>query len=418
MTATVFSADGSFVISGSDDGTVRLWSAADGSAVCTLGGQNYFIGAVAISPDGTLCASAGGSGTIQVRMTSNGSLVQTLIANTNYVSSLAFSPDSARLASGGGPLDPAIKIWQINNGALLNTIPATTNGVMALAWSPDGLTLAAGGDSVEQNITFWDTNGFLHGSLPGTVSGHTNGVTALAFSPNGNLLASGGRRPGNMVQVWTNNIGGIWTTGNLVQSFTSTSTSNNVQCVTFSPDGTLVAWGRDGQNVLKVGVIATGTNPTLGSGTNAVYSVVFSPDGSTLAATYQNTIQIWTNGASWALFDTITNEAIRASCLAYSPNGNLLLCGREDGTLSLSPNTRGAMGQPRLTFTSFTVGANGATTLKAAVQPLTHYVLQTSTDLNNWSFLANAISASNGLTIAGLSVSNAPVGFHRATTPP
>ena len=418
VTATVFSTDGSLVISGSDDGTIRLWSAADGSAVGMLGGQNYFVGAVAVSPDGTLCASAGGDETIQVRNTSNGSLVQTLAANTNYVSSLAFSPDSGRLASGGGPLDPTIKIWQISNGALLNTIPATTNGVMALAWSPDGLTLAAGGDSVEQNITFWSTNGVLQGTLPGTVSGHTNGVTALAFSSQGNLLASGGRRPGNMVQIWTNNVPGIWTSGSIVQTFVSSATNNNVECVAFSPDGAKVAYGSTAVNVLKVGLISNGSCVTNGSGTNPVFSVAFSPDGSTLAATYQNTVQIWTNGASWALFDTITNEAVRASCLAYSPNGNLLLCGREDGTVTLSPNTRGAMGQPRLNFTSFTVGANGATTLKAAVQPLTHYVLQTSTNLNDWSFLANAISTSNGLTIAGLSISNAPAGFHRATTPP
>ena len=286
VTATVFSTDGSLVISGSDDGTIRLWSAADGSAVRTLGGQNFFIGTVVFSPDGTLCASAGGDETVQVRKTSDGSFVQTLVANTNYVSSLAFSPDSTRLASGGGPLDPTIKLWRISDATLLNTIAATTNGVMALAWSPDGLTLAAGGDSVEQSITFWDTNGLLHGTLPGTLSGHTNGVTALAFSPRGNLLASGGRRPGNTVRVWTNSAPGIWITGVIVQSFISTSTSNDVECVTFSPDGTLVAWGRTAQNVLKIGVIANGTNPTLGSGTNPVFAVAFSPDGSTLAALF------------------------------------------------------------------------------------------------------------------------------------
>jgi WD40 repeat protein len=419
VTATVFSADGSLVISGSDDGTVRLWSAADGSAVGTLGGQNYFIGAVAISPDGTLCATAGGDETIQVRSTSDGALVQTLVANTNYVSSLAFSPDSGRLASGGGPLDPNIKIWQISNGALLNTIPATTNGVMALAWSPDGLTLAAGGDSVEQKITFWSTNGTLQGFLPGTASWHTNGVTALAFSPQGNLLASGGRRPGNMVRIWTNNTGGIWTTGIVVRTYLSTATNNNVECVTFSPDGSLVGYGRTAVSVLKIG-LPNGTDVTLGSGTNPVFSVAFSPDGSTFAATDQNTVNIWTNNgaATWALCETITNEAVRASCLAYSPNGNLLLCGREDGTLTLSPNTRGALGQPRLTFTPLKVGAGGVTTISASVQPLTHYVLQNSTNLKDWSFLTSAASTSNSLTIAGLSASNAPVRFYRATTPP
>jgi WD40 repeat protein len=417
VTATVFTPDGTRVISGSADNTVRIWSAADGSAVCALGGQNHFIGAVAVSPDGTLCAGAGGDQTIQVRKTSDGSLVQTLAANTNYVSSLAFSPDSARLASGGGPLDPTIKLWRISDGTLLNTIPATTNGVMALAWSPDGLTLAVGGDSLEQNITFWSTNGTLQGTLPGMLSGHTNGVTALAFSPQGNLLASGGRRPGNMVRIWTNNIPGIWTTGTVVRTYLSTATNNNVECVTFSPDGALVAYGRTAVNVLKIG-LPNGTDLTLGSGANPVFSVAFSPDGSTLAATDQNTVQLWTNGSSWGLCETITNEALRSSCLAYSPNGNLLLCGREDGTVTLSPNTRGALGRPPLTFTSFKVNARGATTISASVQPWTHYVLLSSTNLTDWSFLTSAVSGANALTIAGPSISNAPANFFLATTPP
>lgn len=419
VTATVFSTDGTRVISASDDGAVCIWSATNGSAVLTLGGQNFFIGAVAISADGMLCASAGGDETIQVRKTSDGSLVQSLAANTNYVSSLAFSPDSGRLASGGGPLDPTIKIWQISNGALLNTIPATTNGVMALAWSPDGSTLAAGGDSVEQKITFWSTNGILQGFLPGTASWHTNGVTALAFSPQGNLLASGGRRPGNMVRVWTNNLGGIWTTGVVVRTYLSTATNNNVECVTFSPDGTLVGYGRTAVNVLKIG-LPNGSDATLGAGTNPVFSVAFSPDGSTYAATDQNTVNLWTNNgpSSWALCETITNEVVRASRLAYSPNGNLLLCGREDGTLTLSPNTRGALGQPKLTFTSFKVDPNGSAKIGASVQPWTHYVLLSSTNVADWSFLTSVVSSSNALTIAGLSASNAPARFYRTTTPP
>jgi WD40 repeat protein len=419
VTATVFTPDGTRVVSSGDDGTVRIWSATTGSAVLTLGGQGDFIGVVAFSPDGALCASTGGDGTIQVRNTGDGSLVSTWPGNTNYVSSLAFSPDSARLASGGGPLDPAIKVWQISDGTLLQTIPATTNGVMALAWSPDGGTLAAGGDSVEQNITFWSTNGILQGTLPGSLSWHTNGVTALAFSPQGNLLASGGRRPGNMVRVWTNNAPGIWTSGTVARTYLSTATNNNVECVAFSPDGTLVGFGRTAVNVLKIG-LPNGSDLTLGSGTNPVFSVAFSPDGRACAATDQNSINIWTNNgpSTWVLCETITNEAVRASRLAYSPNGNLLLCGREDGTLTMSPNTRGALGQPKLTFTSFKVDATGTATMRAAAQPLTHYIIQASTNLQDWSFLSSAVSSSNALTISGLSTSNEPARFHRATTPP
>jgi WD40 repeat protein len=222
-----------------------------------------------------------------------------------------------------------------------------------------------------------------------------------------------------MVRIWTNSTGGIWTTGTIVRTYLSTATNNNVECVTFSPDGTLVGYGRTAGNVLKIG-LPNGTDLTLGSGTNPVFSVAFSPDGSTFAATDQNTVNIWTNnGAStWALCETITNETVRASCLAYSPNGNLLLCGRDDGTLTLSPNTRGALGQPKLTFTSFKVDTNGTAKIGASVQPWTHYVLQNSTNFKDWSFLSSAASSSNALTVAGSSISNAPARFYRATTPP
>lgn len=411
VTATVFTTDGTRLVSGSDDDTVRIWSAADGSAVLTLGGQRDFVGSVAFSPDGTLCAGAGGDQTIQVRNASDGSIVCTLAGSSNYVSSLVFSPDSARLASGGGPLDPTIKIWQISDGALLRAIAATTNGVMALAWSPDGSTLASGGDSVEETITLWSTNGILQRTL----SGHTNGVTALAFSPEGDYLASGGRRPENMVRIWK------LSDGSVTRSFLSTATNNNVECVTFSPDGNSVAYGRTAVNVLKVGQLSSGLDVTLGSGTNPVFSVVYSPDGRTLAATDQNTVQLWTNGAawnSWGLSETVTQEVVRASSLAYSPNGNLFLSGREDGTLTMSPNTRGALGQPPLTFTSFKVDTNGAANISASVQPWTRYVLRSSTNLKDWSFLTSAVSSSNVLTIPGLSTSNAPAQFYQATTPP
>jgi WD40 repeat protein len=443
VTATVFTPDGSRVISGSDDRTVRVWSAADGSAVGTAGSRNNFLGAVALSPDGTLCenaisavgfspdgtlcASVRGAGAadanspIRVCNTSDGSLVQTLAANTNYVSRLAFSPDSTTLASGGGPLDPTIKLWRISDGALVQSIPATTNGVMALAWSPDGTTLAAGGDSMEQNITFWSTNGVLQGTVPGTVSGFTPGVTALAFSPQSNLLAAGGRRPKNAVEIWTNSMGGIWTTGIIAQMFLSPSPSNNVECVTFSPDGQLVAWGMNGQNVLNIGSIASGASTTLGSSTNPVFSAAFSTDGTALAATGQNTIEIWTNGASWsswALCGTVTNEAIRACRLAFSPNGNLLLCGREDGTITMSTNNLGALGQPPLVFKSITARPPAPVVLNAMVQPRTHYVIQSSANLSDWRFLTLGVSDTNVLSIADSTTLDAPLRFYRAITPP
>ncbi|HRZ47683.1 MAG TPA: WD40 repeat domain-containing protein [Candidatus Paceibacterota bacterium] len=405
VTVTVFSPDGARIISASDDSTVRIWSVTDGSAVCTLGGQNYCIGSVVFSPDGLLCASAGADQSIQVRCASDGALVRTLSGNTNYVSSLSFSPDSATLASGGGPLDPCIKLWRISDGALLLTIAATTNGVMALAWSPDGSTLASGGDSVEQTINVWNA---ADGTLRQTLAGHTNGVTALVYSPDGNLLASGGRRFDQTVKVWA------VTNGMLVN--TLSGHSNNVEALAFAPGGNWIASGSSGNNNLKVWQLSNSSVRNFGGGTNPISAVAFSPDGTALAASDRDSIKFW-NVSSGTLSETVTQNAYRVTSLAFSPNGNLFIYGREDATILLSTNTYGARGQPSLVFSALAVKPGGVT-LEASVQPLTHYVIQSSTNMTDWSFLTRAVSESNSMSISTLATSNAPARFHRALTPP
>lgn len=406
VTAAVFSPDGSRVISASDDKTIRIWSATDGSAVCNLGGQSDYVGAVAISPDGILCASAGGNQTIQVRDTINGSLVRTLPGHTGYVSAIAFTPDSAALASSGGPLDPTIKLWRLSDGGVLRTISANSNGVTALAFSPDGSMLASGGDSIERSIQLWDVS---DGSLLRTLAGHTNGVTALAFSPDGDFLASGGRRFDNVMKIWS------VADGELTRTLLGHSL--NIEAVAFAPDGAHVASGSSGVGALKVWQLSDGSSRNFGSGTNPVFAVAFSPDGATLASVEQNTVQFW-NVATGTLSETVTQETIRASSVAYSPNGNLFLCGREDSAITMSSTPLSALGQPPLTFTSFNQDASGGTTIGASVEPWTHYVLLSSTNLTDWSFLTSFVSQTNAVTITGLAISNAPARFYRATTPP
>src|SRR5207249_108892 len=104
--------------------------------------------------------------------------------------------------------------------------------------------------------------------------------------------------------------------------------------------------------------------------------------------------------------------------IEYSPNGNLLLCGRGDGTITLSPNTHGALGRPPMIFTSCIVDGSGVVRIGAKVQPWTHYLFQSSSNLVDWNFLTAGASASNTLIFADHSISNAPAAFYRAATPP
>ena len=57
--SVVFSSDGKFLVSGSDDGTTKIWDMADGSSktLASTNGDNTGVKSVAISSDGRLVAA-------------------------------------------------------------------------------------------------------------------------------------------------------------------------------------------------------------------------------------------------------------------------------------------------------------------------------------------------------------------------
>ena len=63
-TSIVFSPDGSVLVSGSYDRTIRLWDTATGEQLEALDGHTYSITSVAVSPDGSKIASGSFDGTV------------------------------------------------------------------------------------------------------------------------------------------------------------------------------------------------------------------------------------------------------------------------------------------------------------------------------------------------------------------
>ncbi len=361
-----FTPDSTRLLSGGEDASVRLWSSRDGALVQNIGWERGYIGVVSFSPDGKLCASAGGASGLCVHRSADGAPVVTLPAHKEFVSALAFAPDSSILASGGGPLDPTIKLWRLRDGSLVRTITPGTNGVTALAFSPDGNLLASGGDCTEQAVSLWAVG---TGALVRSLAGHTNGVTALAFSPDGTLLASGGRRFDQAVKIWAVKDGGLLSS--LIGH------ANNIEALAFSPDSKFVASGSSGANSLMVWQLSDGSFRSFGTSSNPVLALGFSPDGTNLASAERDTIKFW-SVQTGELGETATQETFRVSCLAFSPNGNLFLIGREDALVVLYANSRGALDQAPLKFLDFTppiVNRRGILSLRATMDTVRHRIL-------------------------------------------
>jgi len=64
--SVAFSPDGTRVVSGSFDNTIKLWDAASGEVVATLRGHEDAVFSVAFSPDGTRVASGSWDKTIKL----------------------------------------------------------------------------------------------------------------------------------------------------------------------------------------------------------------------------------------------------------------------------------------------------------------------------------------------------------------
>ncbi len=228
----VFSPDGTAIAGGSSrDGTARLWNAHTGEDLVTTARHTKHVYSIAYSPDGFTLASGTAFGDEVIRLwdVRAGHCYYTLVGH-QQVKSLAFSHDGSTLVSGGG-FDFTARIWDAHTGENLHILEdwSESGEVYAVALSPDGRTLASG---YRSKVHLWNVRA---GVRLETLVGHLDYVSCLSFSPDGSVLASAGNRDAT-IRLW--DLHTASTTHALVGH------QGGVSSVSFSPDGlTLVSGG-------------------------------------------------------------------------------------------------------------------------------------------------------------------------------
>ncbi|KAG2455313.1 GBLP protein, partial [Polypterus senegalus] len=231
----VISSDGQFALSGSWDGTLRLWDLTTGTTTRRFVGHTKDVLSVAFSADNRQIVSGSRDKTIKLWNTL-GVCKYTIQdeSHTEWVSCVRFSPNSSNPIIVSCGWDKMVKVWNLANCKLKTNHIGHTGYLNTVTVSPDGSLCASGGKDGQAML--WDLNEGKH--LYTLDGGDT--INALCFSPNRYWLCAA---TGPSIKIW--DLEGKIIVDELRQEVISTSSKAE------PPQCTSLAWSADGQEETK-----------------------------------------------------------------------------------------------------------------------------------------------------------------------
>lgn len=133
----VFHPNGAYALSGSQDGTLRLWDVSSASCIRLFNGHTAPVRAVAISHDGTTAASAAEDRTVRLWHLASGRQLKALPAKEAGACAVTFSHSGRLLASAS---ERHVHVWEVRD--LMTTQEASVPPALSLP-SPVPLMNAA-----------------------------------------------------------------------------------------------------------------------------------------------------------------------------------------------------------------------------------------------------------------------------------
>jgi hypothetical protein len=149
--SVAFDPDGRRIVTGSDDGTVRVWDTQSGVELACLRGHTRLVHSVAFDPDGRRLVSWSWDNTVRVWDAQSGAELACLRANT-CCGTIPFGRHYVGLVTGSD--DGTVRVWDAQSGAELAWLRGHTGEVFSVAVAPDGRRLVTG--SEDRTARVWD----------------------------------------------------------------------------------------------------------------------------------------------------------------------------------------------------------------------------------------------------------------------
>ena len=334
VTQLAFSPDGTLLVTNTSNAPLRLWDVSTGKSLKTLTQKPRFWGILTFSKDGKTLACQTRDGEIELWDVASKTLRTTFGAKLDSkIHQLAFSSDSKRVV--GANRNGEIRVWDVNTGdELFSFTTGHTQELGALAFSPGSSTLAIGHDDT---IQLWDTHNFTHQPIhihPNTW------LMDLVFSPDNKTLTCAER----FIFRYEKRDAFVKETVIGKLSLWDTRTGNKVSDLP-------VEWHKGNLPIPRGKWKTTSSSSGMGNGVHSE-NVVFSPDGFRLvtalnsnSATKDSRFTIFV----WEIWEdpnrlshlTLKGHTDTINALTFTPNGEMLASGSDDGTIRLWDSSTG-----------------------------------------------------------------------------
>lgn len=345
--ALTISLDGRWLVTGRLDRTAEVWSLAGRTNLFTLRGHEAQVAAVAFSPDGKRIVTGSYDHTAKVWDATRSRESLRLDGHTRTIPGAKFSPEGQRIVTVSW--DGTARVWEFATGRLLHVLRDGETRLWTVAFSPDGKWIITGGD--DGLVRAWDA---ASAKLVRTFPGSTREISSLAFFPDGRrILSSGNDRKATIQDA---------TTGEIQAEFEETERSVRAAV---SPDGQRIVTVSESTDVLVGGLrtlsagadgivstlfrgsahvweVASRKKTPLAGQTGGISSVAFSPDGRRIiAGTMDGTASVW-DAATGREQPGIKGHSDRVIFTAFMPGGRrILTAGFDSGTTRIwDPATR------------------------------------------------------------------------------
>ncbi|HEU4418399.1 MAG TPA: protein kinase [Planctomycetota bacterium] len=321
VSTMTFSADGSQLVSGSEDRSVRIWDIASSREVRVIETAGAVHSVAKSSMDGELAVGLE-DGSIW-RYGADGSKRDQLSGHEGQVHGLTYDHEGTRLASAS--FDRTVRVWSTADGRQLAILVGHELAVTHVQFAAKGSILASG--SADGSVRLWDPD---RNRADVVCKSRDELRRAVDITRDGSLVAVGPDRPGT-IEVLDADSG--------VQKLVVTGgpPEDAVVAVQFSPSGEHLAVAFRDERSVRICDVASGKlgDAMLGQHEAVLTSIAWSPDSTTIASgSEDHKVRLW---------DIVRREVIgtcehpvAVTAVAFSSDGRRVAAGTRDGSVHVS----------------------------------------------------------------------------------